>query len=144
MVQAAAQGRLVKVHFTGKTLDGKVFATSHGQEPLIFTMGGGEVLPGIEKAIMGMCVGEKKQAQITPSEAYGDRNEDLVFEIEKHQLPQDIPTTVGECLEFHYTDGSILLLTIVGIEESKLKVDANHPLAGKSLAFDLELLDVRE
>lgn len=138
----AIQGKQVKVHFTGKTQDGKVFATSHGHEPLEFTLGGGEVLPGIEKAIMGMQIGEKKVTSIAPTDGYGDRNEELVFEIEKTQLPQDIPTQVGECLEFHYADGSILLLTIVGVQESKLKVDANHPLAGKQLCFELELLEV--
>lgn len=138
----ATQGHTVKVHFTGKTQDGNIFATSLGHEPLEFKLGDGEVLPGIEKAIMGMSIGEKKTTKIAPDEAYGQRNDELIFDIEKTQLPEGVPTDIGECLEFHYADGTILLLTIVEAQESKLKVDANHPLAGKDLTFELELLEL--
>lgn len=140
----ATQGNTVKIHFTGKTQDGKIFASSFGHEPLEFKVGCGEVLPGLEKAVVGMTIGDRKTAVISPEEAYGPRNDELVFDIEKSQLPPEIPTTIGECLEFHYADGTILLLTIVGIHESMLKVDANHPLAGKNLTFDLELVSLHQ
>jgi peptidylprolyl isomerase len=138
----AVQGNKVKVHFTGKTQDGSIFASSLGNEPLEFKIGGGEVLPGIENAIIGMKVGDKKITILQADDAYGPRNDELVFDIEKSQLPEGIPTEIGECLEFHYADGTILLLTIIGIHESMLKVDANHPLAGKNLTFEIELVSV--
>lgn len=139
---SANHGQLVKVHFTGKTEDGNIFASSQGHEPLEFKLGCGEVLPGIEKAICGMNIGEKKVTTLCPDEAYGHRNNELIFEIEKAQLPEGVPTNIGECLEFHYSDGTILLLTIVGAHDSMLKVDANHPLAGMQLTFELELLSI--
>lgn len=138
----ALQGNKVKVHFTGKTIDGHIFASSIGQQPLEFRLGCNEVLPGIEKAILGMSVGDRKITNVSCDEAYGFRNEELVFDIERNQLPEGIPTDVGQCLEFHYADGTILLLTIIDHYETMVKVDANHPLAGKNLTFEIELIEI--
>lgn len=135
-------GSTVKIHFTGKTQDGKVVTTSEGQDPLEFTIGEGEVLPGIEKAVIGMSVGEKKRTKIAPEEAFGYRHEELVLEVERAHMPQDIEEHVGSLLQVQYPDGSFGLFKILYVTEKTVKLDANHPLAGESLIFDFELLDI--
>lgn len=138
----ARQGDTVKVHFTGKTADGNVFATSYGQAPLEFTIGEGFMLPGIEKAVQGMKIGEQKVTKVTPEDAYGPHNPEWVFDIERTEFPNNFVPEIGMQLQVPQPDGMFVMLTVLSIEEKTVKVDANHPLAGENLTFELELVDI--
>lgn len=138
----ARDGNKVRVHFTGKTEDGNIFASSYGQEPLEFTIGDGQMLPGIEKAVYGMSVGEQKTANVSPEDAYGPRNPDWVFEVEKTEFPPHFIPEIGMQLQVPQANGMYLILTVLDVGDVMVKVDANHPLAGEKLTFELELLEV--
>jgi FKBP-type peptidyl-prolyl cis-trans isomerase 2 len=133
----AKTGDTVRVHYTGKLADGTVFDTSVGSEPLEFTLGQGKVVPGFEEAVIGMQVGESKEVTIPVDEAYGPRNDDLIFEVEKDELPADIDPEIGMQLQMNQGSGSIAIVTIIEVSETKVKIDANHPLAGQDLAFEI-------
>lgn len=139
----AKEGSTVKVHYTGKLNNDQVFDSSREREPLEFTVGGGQMIEGFDKAVSGMLVGDNKQVTIPAAEAYGARNEEAVFKLPKTQLPQDLEPQVGMQLEASREDGQPQMLTIVGLEETEVVLDANHPLAGQDLIFDLELMEVQ-
>jgi FKBP-type peptidyl-prolyl cis-trans isomerase 2 len=132
-------GKKVKVHYTGKHVDGEVFDSSEGREPLTFTVGEGMMIKGFETGLMGMETGEKKTVEIEPSEAYGERREDLFTEVEKSQLPSDV--VEGQVLQAMTEQGPINV-TVKELKEDKAVMDMNHPLAGKKLVFDLEVVEV--
>lgn len=132
-------GKKVKVHYTGKHVDGEVFDTSEGREPLAFTVGEGMMIKGFEEGLMGMETGEKKTVEIEPSEAYGEAREDLVTEVELSQLPEGVE--VGQPLQAMTNNGP-MNVTVKEIKENTATVDLNHPLAGKKLVFDLEVVEV--
>jgi FKBP-type peptidyl-prolyl cis-trans isomerase SlpA len=132
-------GKKVKVHYTGKHVDGEVFDTSEGREPLAFTVGEGMMIKGFEEGLMGMETGEKKTVEIEPSEAYGEAREDLVTEVELSQLPEGVE--VGQPLQAMTNNGP-MNVTVKEIKETTATVDLNHPLAGKKLVFDLEVVEV--
>jgi len=138
----AKEGSTVKVHYTGKLNNDQVFDSSREREPLEFTVGGGQMIEGFDKAVNGMLVGDNKQVTIAAKEAYGERNEEAVFKLPKTQLPEDLEPQVGMQLEANREDGQPQMLTIVGLEETEVVLDANHPLAGQDLIFDLELMEV--
>jgi peptidylprolyl isomerase len=138
----AKDGDSVRVHFTGKTDDGNVFASSYGQEPLEFRIGEGQMLPGIEKAITGMNVGEQKITYLSPEDGYGPHMQELILEVEKKEFPKGFNPEVGMMLQVPQPDGLTAILTILAVEEKLVKLDANHPLAGKNLTFELELLEI--
>jgi len=138
----AKEGSTVKVHYTGKLNNDQVFDSSREREPLEFTVGGGQMIEGFDKAVNGMLVGDNKQVTIPAKEAYGERNEEAVFKLPKTQLPEDLEPQVGMQLEANREDGQPQMLTIVGLEETEVVLDANHPLAGQDLIFDLELMEV--
>ena len=133
----------VKVHYTGKLTDGQVFDTSEGKEPIEFTLGKGQLIPGFEKGLLDMKVNEKKTITIPKEEAYGEPREDLVQEVEKSQLPEEIKPEVGMGLVSKTPDGREMNLVVAEVKEDTIVVDGNHPLAGKDLVFDLEVVEIK-
>ena len=138
----AKYGDTVKVHYTGKLDDGTVFDASVNGDPLQFTIGSGQIIPGFEQAVVGMNPGESKTVKIPAEDAYGQRREDLVLEIEKSQLPEGLKPEVGLQLQSRQPDGRIVVLTIADMTESHVTLDANHPLAGKDLTFEIQLVEI--
>lgn len=141
-MERAKNGDTVSVHYTGKFTDGTVFDSSVQREPLQFTLGEQQVIAGFEQAIAGMATGEKKTVQIQPDEAYGPHHGELVFQVERGNLPSEIDPEVGQRLTFQRPDGQTVPLTVTDVSESAVTLDANHPLAGRELTFDLELIDI--
>ncbi|EGJ49989.1 FKBP-type peptidyl-prolyl cis-trans isomerase [Desulfocurvibacter africanus] len=140
----AKNGDTVKVHYTGKLEDGTVFDSSLERDPLEFTVGGGMVIPGFEEAIVGMKEGESKEVTIPSGEAYGDYNEEMRIEIQKAQIPEDIQPEVGQMLQLRGEDGGATTVTVTHITDDTVTLDANHPLAGKDLMFDLKLVEISQ
>lgn len=140
----AKQGDEVKVHYTGKLEDGTVFDTSQDREPLSFTVGDGQVIQGFDEAIVGMTPGDQKTAKIPPEEGYGARREDLVVAIEKERISNDVEPEIGQQLQLRLQDGRQVPVVVREVGEETVTIDANHPLAGKDLIFDIELVDVVE
>lgn len=132
----------VKVHYTGKLTNGQIFDSSVDREPLEVTLGEGTLLPGFEQGIIGMAVSEKKTITLEKTEAYGEINEALFHKVPKATLPQDIKPEVGMGLVGSNPDGSQQQFRIVKVEEQDIIIDANHPLAGQDLVFDLELVEI--
>ena len=140
----AKSGDTVRVHYTGKLEDGSIFDSSDGKDPLEFTLGEGAIIPGFEAAVVGMKVGEKKTEAISSDDAYGQYQEDLLQEVERAMIPDDIDLEVGKHLEVTRPDAQPLILTIVEFDDGKVILDANHPLAGKDLIFEIELVEILE
>jgi peptidylprolyl isomerase len=138
----AADGDTVQVNYTGKLSDGTVFDSSAGRAPLEFKIGSSTVIPGFEKAIVGMAVGEKKTITIAADDAYGPRMDGLVKEISRTQLPKDLTPQVGQQLQSTASNGSTLVVTITKVGDTTVTIDANHPLAGKDLTFEIELVKI--
>lgn len=141
-MQKAKRGDTVHVHYTGKLDDGTVFDSSQGQEPIVFTIGQGQVIPGFEEAIEGMSTGEKKTKHIPAAEAYGEHDEDLVFVVPRNQLPPGSDVSVGDALQVGFPDGQNAVVHVAALDDQSVTLDANHELAGKDLTFDLELVKV--
>ncbi len=135
-------GDTVKVHYTGRLNDGTVFDSSAGQEPLQFTVGESSVIPGFEQAIVGMKAGDTKTITIPAKEAYGSRREEMIFAVEREHFPAHIEPEVGQYMELQQGEGQNLVLRVTEVSESKVTLDANHPLAGEDLTFDLELVEI--
>ena len=138
----AGNGDTVQVNYAGKLADGTVFDSSVGREPLEFTLGTGQVIPGFEKAVFGMKVGEKKTVTIPVEEAYGPYRDDLVAEISREKLPSDLTPEVGQQLVMNQPGGGQVVVTITGVSDNTVTINANHPLAGKDLTFELELVKI--
>ena len=142
----AKKGDKVKVHYSGKLDDESVFDTSSGKEPLEFTVGGSEVIPAFEEAVIGMDTGEKRTTKIPADKAYGPYRDELAVEVERSQFPAGIEPKVGEQLELQGADegqeDQTLVVTITEVSDATVKLDANHPLAGKDLTFDIELVEI--
>lgn len=133
----------VKIHYTGKLENGEVFDSSEGREPLEFTLGQGQIIPGLEKGLMDMKENDKRTLNIPSGEAYGDHREEMLQEVPKDQLPPEIKPEVGMGLVSQSPDGQKMQLTVAEVKEQSIVVDANHPLAGKDLVFDVELLEIK-
>ena len=138
----AKTGDTVKVHYTGTLEDDTVFDTSAGGEPLAFTLGQGLVIPGFEQAVTGMKVGESKTVDIPVEQAYGPYRDDLILVVERDQLPEDLEIEVGQQLQMSQEDGSYIVVTITEVSETTITIDANHPLAGQNLTFEIELVEI--
>ena len=138
------ENNTVKVHYTGKLADGQVFDTSEGKEPLAFTLGQGSLIPGFEKGLIAMKLNEKKTINITKDDAYGDPREDLIIEVPKSELPQEMTPEVGMGLVSRTPEGQEMNLLVVEVREESVVLDGNHPLAGKDLIFDLEVVEITE
>ncbi len=141
-MKQAKNGDTVKVHYTGKLENGEVFDTSKERQPLEFRIGGGELIPGFEEGIIDMEIGEKKNITIPSEKAYGPKREELIIKIAKENLPDDIKPAIGNQLQVNQKDGNIINLTITGIDEDTITLDANHPLAGYDLFFEVELMEI--
>ena len=142
MAQAKA-GDKISVHYTGKLTDGTLFDSSTGREPLEFEIGSGMVIKGFDEGVAGMSVGEKKTVHIPASEAYGDMNPEHMAVFDKAEIPSDIPYEVGMQLNMHQDgSGQVMPVTVVEVTDTTITLDANHPLAGKDLIFDLELVAI--
>ena len=135
-------GDKIKVHYHGKLTSGETFDSSEGRDPLEFEVGSGMVIKGFDDGVTGMTVGEKKTINIPFGEAYGPRNPEMVIDMPKDRFPSDMEITVGMPLVMSDGQGQQFQVTIVEIEEESVKLDANHPLAGQDLIFDLELVEI--
>ncbi|NOR78361.1 MAG: peptidylprolyl isomerase [Methanophagales archaeon] len=135
-------GDTVKVHYTGKFGDGMVFDTSIDDEPLEFRIGESQVIPGFEEAVVGMNPGESKTVNIPVDKAYGPHRDDLVQVVDRKQLPTSVKPEIGQPLEGRQPDGEIVVATVTDVTESRVTLDANHPLAGKSLTFEIQLIEI--
>ncbi len=133
-------GSKVKVHYTGKFNDGTVFDTSKDKEPLEFTVGQGQVIPGFEEAVRGMEQGESKKVTIASDKAYGERRKDMILEVPKDKFPDEISPEVGQQLMLRHPEGQEIPAFIVEIKDEIVTLDANHPLAGEDLNFEIELV----
>jgi FKBP-type peptidyl-prolyl cis-trans isomerase 2 len=134
-------GDKVSVHYTGKLENGDIFDTSltEGREPLVATLGKKQLISGFENALIGMTVGERKTVEIPPNEAYGEFNNDMIFEIGKDRLPKEVK--IGETLQSNTPNGTIVV-KVVDIKENEVVLDANHALSGKKLIFELEIVNI--
>lgn len=139
----AKTGDSVKIHYTGKLENGTEFDSSSGRDPLEFKLGEGTIIPGLEQAIVGMDAGESKSVSIAPEQAYGERHEQLVQEVPKSALPEEIEPSVGMQLQSKTPDGQMMPLTVTAVTEEAITVDGNHPLAGQKLEFDIELVEIK-
>jgi peptidylprolyl isomerase len=139
----ARNGDTVTVHYTGSLKDGSVFDSSREREPLSFTIGEGKIIPGFEKAVLGMKPGESAKAEIPPEEGYGPHREEMVLAVDREQLPESLEPDIGQQLQMQRPDGNAMVVTVAEVSSTTVTLDANHPLAGKELVFDIELLDVR-
>ncbi len=135
-------GDRVKIHYTGKLKDGEIFDTSIERRPLEFVVGNREMMPGLETGVVGMEAGNKKSIEIPPEEAFGPRQEELVVEVKKCSLPDHIEPCLGQRLQMQGHNGNHIELDIIEIKEDSITLDANHPLAGYTLFFDLELVEI--
>lgn len=135
-------GQTVKVHYTGTLEDGTQFDSSAGRDPLEFTLGEGQVIPGFEQALAEMAVGETKTVQIPADQAYGEHQPELVQEVDRAQIPDEIELAVGVQLQAQGPDGQVFRLVVTELAEASVTLDGNHPLAGKALTFELELVEV--
>lgn len=138
----AKKGDTVKVHYTGKLDDGSVFDTSANREPLEFTVGGGQVIAGFDKAVIDMQPGDSTVAEIPVEEAYGPHAPELVTDIDRSRFPADMAIEVGQQLQVGLADGQQAIVMVVDVQEDKVTLDANHPLAGQALTFEIELVEI--
>ena len=135
-------GDRVKVHYTLKDAKGRIIESSKELAPIEFTIGEGKVIPGFEKGILGITLNEAKTITISPEEAYGLRDEKKVFEFERKNAPGDFDPRVGDTVRMHRPDGKTVPVTVIAVTEKGFLMDANHPLAGKELTFELELVEI--
>jgi len=141
-VSQAKPGETVKIHYKGTLDDGTQFDSSEDREPLEFELGTGQVIPGFETAVEGMAVGESKNVRLEPEETYGPRHDQLVQEVERNVLPDDLDPKEGMALQTESPEGQVMQLMVTAITETTITLDANHPLAGQALSFEIELVDI--
>ncbi|MDX1617156.1 MAG: peptidylprolyl isomerase [Balneolaceae bacterium] len=138
------EGDKVKVHYTGTLKDGTVFDSSREREPIEFTLGDGQLIPGFEKAVIGMSEGDSTTVDIPSDEAYGERRDDLEIEVAKEELPDEVEPEIGVQLQVKQNDsGRAIPVRISKISDEMVTLDANHPLAGKDLTFEIELVEIQ-
>ncbi|SIS69412.1 FKBP-type peptidyl-prolyl cis-trans isomerase 2 [Roseivivax lentus] len=136
-------GDTVAIHYTGTLNDGSTFDSSDGRDPLEFTVGSGQIIPGLDKALPGMSVGDKKTVEIPADEAYGQRQDEAMQTVPREQIPADIPLEVGTQLQVQTPTGQVMPVMVAEVTEAEVTLDANHPLAGKDLNFAIELVDIK-
>ena len=135
-------GDTVRIHYTGTT-GGETFDSSRGREPLEFQVGSGQIIPGLDKAIAGMEVGETKTVEIPCAEAYGAVDPEARQQVPRAQIPADIPTEPGTQLQMQTPQGQVVPVTVVEADDTQVTLDANHPLAGRDLTFEVELVEIK-
>ncbi|OGR17821.1 MAG: peptidylprolyl isomerase [Desulfobacterales bacterium GWB2_56_26] len=141
MIQAK-KGDKVTVHYTGKLADGSIFDSTVGEEPLVFTLGEGDIIDGFEEGVLSMIVGEKKTITLPPEKAYGERDEENVIEVPLSEMPADFDFEVGDELELTNEDDEPMLVVVSQLSDDTVTLDSNPPLAGQTLIFDLELVNI--
>lgn len=141
-MQQIKSGDKVKVHYHGKLTNGETFDTSDGRDPLEFTVGAGQVIKGFDDALMDMTVGEKKTVQIPVAEAYGERKDDMIVEYPRQEFPEEMKPEVGMQLNMSDNQGNNFPVVITEVKDEVVILDANHPLAGQDLIFDLEVVSI--
>jgi len=139
----AKSGDTVRVHYHGRLPSGETFDSSADRDPLEFELGSGQVIPGFDMGVTGMAIGEKKTIEIPFMEAYGPRNESMIIEMPKERFPQEMEIEIGMPLMMSDGQGQNLQVAVTSIQETSVTLDANHPLAGKDLIFDLELVEIK-
>ena len=135
-------GDTVAIHYTGTLSDGSTFDSSDGREPLEFIVGSGQIIPGLDVALPGMTVGDKKTVEIDCKEAYGPLNPEMRQAVPREGIPAEIPLEIGTQLQMQTPDGQELPVMVVEVDEATVTLDANHPLAGKDLIFAIELMRI--
>jgi len=138
----AKNGDTVKVHYKGTLEDGTIFDSSHERGPLEFTLGENKVIEAFERAVVGMGEGDNKNVTIPPEEAYGDYQDNLVIELERDKVPPDISPEVGMMLQLTSDDGRATNVLVTDVSDQSITLDANHPLAGKTLNFEINLVEI--
>lgn len=141
-MQQVKAGDTVKVHYHGRLTDGTTFDSSSGREPLEFQVGSGQVIKGFDDGVSGMEVGEKKTIQIAVDDAYGQKEENMIVEFPKNNFPPELSPEIGMSLNMTNGSGQVIPVTIVEIKDDSVTLDANHPLAGQDLIFDIELVEI--
>lgn len=141
-MSVATKGNKVKVHYTGKLKDGTVFDSSENREPLEFTLGDGNMIKGFDTAVQGMELGDNKSVVIPSNEAYGEKRDDMMVDIPIDQVPADIKPEVGMDLSIQNQDGQPMPVKVVEVDSEKITLDANHPLAGQDLVFEIQLVEI--
>lgn len=140
MAREAQSGDRVQVHYTGTLDDGTVFDSSREGEPIEFELGTGEVIQGFDRAVTGLEVGDSREVELEPEEAYGQRSDDLVIDVDRSDLPEDLDPEVGQTLAVEGADGEEMAAWVAEVGEESITVDLNHPLAGRELTFEVELV----
>ncbi len=135
-------GDTVRVHYTGTLTDGQTFDSSEGRDPLEFTVGTGQIIPGLDSAVEGMAVGDKKTVEVPVDQAYGQPDPNAQQAVPRSDIPEDIPLDLGTQLQVQTPQGQVMPVTVVEVTEEQVVLDANHPLAGKDLTFAIELVDI--
>ncbi|KPK74443.1 MAG: peptidylprolyl isomerase [Phycisphaerae bacterium SM23_30] len=138
----AKEGDTVKVHCLGKLDNGKTFFTSAEQDPLQFTIGEGQTIPGFEQAVVGMNSGESKTITVEADDAYGPHREDMVLEVNRSEMPPDLKPKLGDKLKIRQENGQAIPVRVTDVSESSVTLDANHPLAGEDLTFEIQLVEI--
>lgn len=138
----AKGGDTVNIHYTGRLDDGSVFKTSRGDKPLKFKIGKSRLIPAFQETVVGMKPGELRTVKIVASEAYGPRREEMVVAVARNKFPENIKPYVGLELDVHQQNGEIFAAKVVDVSEGSVTLDANHPLAGKDLTFDIQLVEI--
>ena len=138
----AKKGDTVKIHYTGRLQDDSEFDSSSGREPLQFSIGKGQVIPGFEDAVTGMKAGEKKTVEIPCDKAYGERDPSMVLVVDKQHVPAEINPEVGQRLEMGGPSGELIVVNVIEVNDENVTLDANPPLAGEDLIFDIELVEI--
>ena len=141
-MSTAKSGDTVKVHYRGTLDDGTEFDSSRGGEPLVFTLGSGNIIPGFEQAVLNMSSGQSKKFTLPSDQAYGPRHDHLVQEVPRSVIPDNIKLQAGITLRGQAAEGQTLNFTVVEFDDSSVKLDGNHPLAGRDLTFELELVEI--
>jgi len=135
-------GDTVRVHYTGTLTDGQTFDSSEGKDPLEFTVGSGQIIPGLDSAVEGMAVGDKKTVEVPVDQAYGQPDPNAQQAVPRTDIPEDIPLDLGTQLQVQTPQGQVMPVTVVEVTEEQVTLDANHPLAGKDLTFAIELVEI--
>ncbi len=138
----AKSGNTVKVHYTGKLTDGTVFDTSAEREPLEFKIGQGQLIADFEQAVIGMEPGESKTVMIPSADAYGPRHDEMVLEVARQDMPEGLDPKVDQRLQVRRDNGETFVVTVTAVSAESVTLDANHPLAGKDLTFDIQLMEI--
>ena len=142
MSEKARIGDTVKVHYTGRLEDGTIFDCSIDREPLQFTIGKEQVIPGIEDAIVGMKPGESKTVEIMSKDAFGPHRDEMILKLDQSRIPDDLNPQIGQQLQLHRKEGDPISVRVIEVTETKITLDANHPLAGRDLTFDIMLEEI--